>query len=162
MDKPIERDFTAVVYQHLIRESAPDEIVNAHLFHFGLTGKAHLDASPPLVAFQPFCNRSRLYLVRRFDVERVGRKLTDGSRFAGCIVHNRRVFINRHLLVRRSHSGILVVGQIQCHIHDHIFLSANHFAFAKFDQDRTGIDAKLLARAFRVPQKTRINSGIAE
>ena len=55
----------------------------------------------------------------------------------------------------------LLVRQHHGHLDDHIFLPADYFAFAEFDQDVAGVDAELFGGFVGVEQKARVHSSVA-
>jgi hypothetical protein len=57
---------------------------------------------------------------------------------------------------------LILFHQIEGDIGYHVFLPANHFALADFDEDSAGVDAIHLGRLFRMPQERRIHARIVE
>ena len=63
-------------------------------------------------------------------------------------------------MIRLSRYGVFLprLHEIERDIHDHVFLTADHSAAAKLDQDFSRIDAVPARGSLRVTQEARINT----
>src|SRR3546814_6458991 len=66
------------------------------------------------------------------------------------------------LIPQSSLVGYFGLQHVKSDVDDHVFLSADHLAAAELDKDRTGIEAILLRRLFRMAKEGGIDTSITE
>src|SRR3546814_3905799 len=66
------------------------------------------------------------------------------------------------LIPQSSLVGYIGLQHVKSDVDDHVFLSADHLAAAELDKDRTGIEAIILRRPFRMAKEGGMDTSITE